>query len=348
MSKVREKGTTTNGYSGYLRLSKIYGNFQYGIAHFRNDDKYDIKDLGFQRRNNHANYFGDISYQIFKPTKHFNRIKIDLNAEIEYLNSGDKYLGNEFELKAFLMTKNRFAFGGSLTANINNQYDYFKPRVKGRFFKQKGVLEGEAWISTDYRKKFAFDIRTTLGKRANSSERYTYLRISPRFQFTDKFQLIYEFEYEKLKNEKGWVKKLNDAIIFGNRDVKSITNGLTGKLSFTIKSSLALTFRHYWSPVQYDANFYSLNSQGTLDNNDYTGNHDINYNIWNLDLSYNWEFAPGSQLVALYRNAIFNKDDLSHLSFSKNLDNLFQESITNNFSIKFIYYLDYNKIKNWF
>jgi len=348
MSNVRKNGATTDGFSGYLHLSKIYGNFQYGIAHFRNNDTYNIKDLGFQRRNNHANYFGDISYQIFKPTKHFNKIKVSLDAEIEYLNSGNEYLGNEFELDAFFVTKSRFAFGGGIETNFGNQYDYFKPRVTGRFFKQKGILEGSAWISTDYRKRLAVDIRTIAGKRANSNEDFVYLNISPRFQFTDKFQLIYDFEYTKLNDEKGWVKKLdNDAIIFGNRDVKTFTNSLSGKLNFTIKSALSLTFRHYWSPVQYNTNFFELNNQGTLDNHSHTGNHDINYNIWNLDLSYSWEFAPGSQLVALYRNSIFNKDDLSHLSFNKNLDNLFQESITNNFSIKFIYYLDYNKIKTW-
>ncbi len=348
MSNVREDGTTTDGYSGYIHLSKIFGNFQYSIAHFRNDDNYDIKDLGFQRRNNHANYFANASYQIFKPTKKFNRIRVNLFGELEYLNSNNEYLGNEFELNAFLMTKNRFAFGGEIKTNIGNQFDYFKPRVTGRFFTQKGVFEGTAWLSTDYRKKFAIDIRTIAGKRANSNENYVYLRVSPRFQFTDKFQLIYRFEYSKLNNEKGWVKKLDtDAIIFGNRAVKTITNSLSGKLSFTIKSALSLSFRHYWSPVQYSTNFFDLNSQGTLDNHSYTGNHDINYNIWNLDLSYSWEFAPGSQLVAFYRNAVFKKDDLSHLSFNKNLDNLFKESITNNFSIKFIYYLDYNKIKTW-
>ena len=126
-----------------------------------------------------------------------------------------------------------------------------------------------------------------------------------------------------------------------------VTNTLSSKLSFNTKSSIALSFRHFWSPVQYDSNYFELNNEGTLDNSSYTGNHDINYNIWNLDLNYSWEFAPGSQLVALYRNSIFNEDDLSSLNFGKNLDNLFKEPITNNISLKLIYYLDYNKLKTW-
>ncbi len=79
--------------------------------------------------------------------------------------------------------------------------------------------------------------------------------------------------------------------------------------------------------------------------NKYSENHDINFNAWNLDLNYSWEFAPGSQLVALYRNAIFNEDELSHVNFNTNLENLFKEPVLTNFSLKFIYYLDYNNLK---
>ena len=146
----------------------------------------------------------------------------------------------------------------------------------------------------------------------------------------------------------GYVNKLeNESIIFGNRERKSVTNTISGKLSFNTKSSLGLSFRYYWSPVKYDQKFYELDPKGTLINSNYLNNHDINYNIWDLDLSYSWEFAPGSQLVVLYRNSIFNSDDLSSLNFRKNLNNLFKKPNTNKFSLKLIYYLDYNNLKNW-
>ncbi len=348
MSNVRENGDITDGYSGFVRLSKIFGKVQYTLGHWRNNDTYEIKDLGFQRRNNNLNYFGEISYRIFEPTKKFNTIRISFEPEIQYLHNSNEYIGNEFELDAFFVTKERFAFGGGIETNIGDQYDFFEPRVDGRFFKQKGIFETSAWLSTDYRKKFAIDVRSTAAKRMSSNESFFYLKIAPRFQFSDRFQIIYNIEYAKLKNEKGWVNELDtNEIIFGNRAVKTFTNSLSGKFSFNIKSALALSFRHYWSPVQYSSDYFELNTEGTLDQSNYTSNHDINYNIWNLDMSYSWEFAPGSQLVALYRNAIFNADDLSYLSFGENLDNLFNESITNNFSVKFIYYLDYNKVKTW-
>lgn len=348
VSNIFENGQNIMGYAGQLRLAKTYGNYQYSIGHWRSDDKYDINDLGFQRRNNYVNYNARISYRIFEPTKYFDNYRISLEGTFRYQNNPNEYAGNEFEFDAFFITKNRFAFGADIETNLGKQSDFYEPRVDGRFFKQNGIFVTSAWFSTDYRKKFAIDVRSTYALRYNDISDYYAIDISPRYRFSDKFEIIYAFDFSKLNNELGWVNDLEDSsIIFGNRDVKTVINTLSGKLSFNTKSSLTLSFRHYWSPVKYDDNYFVLNNQGTLDNSIYSDNHNINYNIWNLDLSYSWEFAPGSQLVALYRNSIFNEDIQSHLSFGENLNNLFKVPATSNFSLKFIYYLDYNKLKTW-
>ena len=170
-----------------------------------------------------------------------------------------------------------------------------------------------------------------------------------RYRFSNKFRIEYELELFKAKNDRGYVNQLDDGtIIFGNRDRKSITNEISARYSFSVKSSLDLVFRHYWSPVTYDDQFYELEDDGSLSPHPYMNDHDINYNAWNLDLGYTWEFAPGSQLVALYRNNIFNQDNQSELNFNENLKNLFNQSMGHNFSIKMIYFIDYNNAKNWF
>lgn len=350
MSNIQEDGVNTPGYAGYIELGKTFGNWQYSIEHVRADVNYNIQDLGFQRKNNYSNYQGQISYQIFEPTKTFDKYRIRFESSVQYLNSPNTYTGNNFELDAFFMTPKRFAFGANLKTNIGNQYDYFEPRVDGRFFKQQGVFETGAWISSDYRKKLAYDISTYFAIRhKNGDNYYNSIEISPRYRFTDKFQMIYALEYGKLLNDYGYVNELeNGDIIFGNRDSKEITNTLSGQLNFSTKSSLTLAFRHYWSPVQYSDQYYLLNELGTLDPSTYSENNDINYNIWNLDLNYTWQFAPGSFLIALYRNSIFNEDELSYLNFEENLKNLFEQPINNVVSLKLIYYLDYNQTKTWF
>lgn len=348
ISNIRENGENKSGYSGLLEFAKISGNYQYEFGHSRSNDTYEINDLGYQNRNNLAVYWAEVSYRIFEPTNLFDEYRITLSGNTSYQNEPYKFADNNIALDFFFMTKTRFAFGGEINTSIGDQYNFYEPRVIGRFFKQNSEYLINGWISTDYRKKFAIDFSGTYSKRYSLDNEYAELSISPRYRFSDKFSVIYALNYSKLINDDGWATNLdNGDIIFGNRDVKEVTNTLTGNLSFNTKSTLALSFRHYWSPVKYDANFFELNNEGTLNESSYQGNHDVNYNIWNLDLSYSWEFAPGSQLVLLYRNAIFNEDGLAHLNFRKNLDNLFNEPISNNFSVKFIYYLDYNNVKSW-
>lgn len=348
MSNVYENSERNYGYTTNLRVGKTHGNIQYDVGYWHANDTYDISDLGFQRRNNYSNFRGDISYRIFEPTERFNSINVSMEVSLNYLSTGE-YTGNQFEFRSYFTKKNRFSYGISLETNIGDQYDYYEPRVDGRYFKENGVFDIGPWFSTDFRKKFALEVRTGYSKKFKTDHKYYSLNISPRYRFSDKFSINYSLRFSKHDNEKAYVTDLDDesTIIFGNREFKTITNSISGKLSFNTKSALSLSFRHNWSPVTYDDQFFELNSEGTLDTSDYYDDHNINYNVWNLDLSYAWEFAPGSQLVALYRNSFYNVDEQSYLSFQENLDNLFSQPVTHNFSVKFIYYLDYNKLRSW-
>lgn len=349
MSSVREYGENTNGASGFLSIGKEAGNWQYSISHWRSNDKYDIQDLGFQRRNNYANYNSQVSYETFEPDKTFNKIRLQLEASLRYLNKPNKYTSNELQFEAFFVTIKRFAFGAGLEFSFGEQYDYFEPRVEGRYFTQNGMGEAGLWFSTDYRKKFAIDVRTRFGDRYDNDFSFYNINLSPRYRFTDKFQMVYNLQYSQNFNDQGYVNNFgDDTIIFGVRDVKTVVNSISSTLNFNTKSNISLAFRYYWSPVKYDEQFYRLQNDGSLAPVNYNENHNINYNILNLDLSYAWEFAPGSQLIALYRNSIFNQDDQSLLTFKRNVKNLFEEPGTNILSVKFIYFIDYNNMKNWF
>nr|MCH9660819.1 hypothetical protein [Bacteroidota bacterium] len=69
---------------------------------------------------------------------------------------------------------------------------------------------------------------------------------------------------------------------------------------------------------------------------------------WNFDLSYSWQFAPGSFLTALYRNQLFNFDNAALDSYTDSLGNLFDQPINQTVSIKLQYFLDYNQIPGLF
>jgi len=346
-SSVHEFGSTTNGFFTDIELRKIGGNWQYGIEHHIQDDKYNKNDLGFQRRNNFSNFESYLSYQIFEPKGKFDSYSFSFWADLDYLYKPNKYTSNSIGLRhRFTLRNAKLYFGGMINGIIGHEYDYYEPRVTGRFHKKSGRFAINKWISTDGRKKLAIESSIFYAKRMNDDNSYINFRLSPRYRISDKFSINYTLRYSKDKNDKGFVNIINDEdIIFGKRDTKSLTNSISGNYNFNPKNALNLTFRYYWSPVEYENSFYLLNEDGLLDDSDYVANHDINYNVWNLDFSYSWEFAPGSQFVALYRNSLFKSDDLSDLKFKKNLEELFEEPMLHNFSVKFIYYLDYNKLR---
>ena len=74
----------------------------------------------------------------------------------------------------------------------------------------------------------------------------------------------------------------------------------------------------------------------------------MNYDTWNLDLSYTWQVAPGSFLTALYRNQLFNRDSNSEDNYFESLNTLFEQPIEQTFSVRLQYFIDYNNIKKIF
>jgi hypothetical protein len=101
--------------------------------------------------------------------------------------------------------------------------------------------------------------------------------------------------------------------------------------------------RHYWSRAQY-INFYTLQENGELiDNAEYYGttDYDFNYNAFNVDLVFSWQFAPGSNLSVVWKNAILDEQPQPIVNFFEDVKHTFSSDQLNSLSIKVLYYLDY-------
>ena len=347
MSMVSDNDILSRGYKFNTAVSKKIKAHSFAASLRLQDDKYDINDLGYNRRNNYANIDFSYAYNILKPTKHFNSLHIGFDVGLDHRYKPFANIQNDFELKVMATNKKYLSYGIGIEY-VTDAYDFYEPRVAGRYYLDKKHGGVWAYISSDYRKSFALDISVARFVKFDDPQNFYKINISPRFRFNSRFKLNYSFNYKKMNNFKGFVGMTNSKIYFGNMMQKSLTNTLGANYYFNTKSGLSLNFRYNWTPVTY-SNFYELEKNGTLSPVDSYSKSNINYNVWNVDLSYIWEFAPGSKLSLLYRNNIFNIDNQSDLSFFTNIDNLFDKLQTHTFITKITYYIDYNTVKNkWF
>ena len=352
MSNVNKTKQNLTGFASTFAIERTKGNFRYEFEHEFANETYDINDLGLNFKNNYNDFSAQISYRIFEPTKKFNEFNLQLYGNHQRRYIPNLSVGTEVGASLFAVTTQRFAFGGFLELNSDFK-DFFEPRRSGQYVIYNQNIGGNTWISTDYRKKFAIDVKVGSRVYSDSRQKNVNLRISPRFRFSDKFSLIYSFKYNNTINRESFVALQPTSILFGNRDLKSVENSIQGSYNFNTKQALNLSFRNFWSAATFAENqFSTLQNKGSLSPAQFLispdNNPNANFNIWNLDFSYIWEFAPGSEAILLYRNSIFNIDSQSELGYGESLGNLFEESLRQNISLRLVYYIDYNKAKNIF
>ena len=341
------------GFSSSLEIEKVSGNYRYGIENNIADKKYDINDLGILFRNNYNNFRAFGSYRIFEPTEKLNNFNIFTYFNYETLFEPSTYTGNGTGISVYAQNKKNWDMGGNINARIGKQYDYFEPREDGRFFVFQNTLNTNMWFNTNYAKKFALfghlGAVTMFDPDRDLFEFWT--GVQPRMRFNDKFSISYEIFYQDGNGSRGYVTKVDDDIIFGERAQTTVTNSIGGSYNFNSFHSLELNFRNYWATVTYDNDLFILQKDGSLSQEGtYTvadvNDPNVNFNTWNLDFRYSWQFAPGSQLTALYRNSLFNFSSASRDTYFESLESLFKQPIEHIFSLRLVYYIDYNTIKS--
>lgn len=346
------------GYTYNLSFGKISGKFTWEYEHEVIDNKYDPNDMGFLPRNNLIEDQIELAYNIFKPKGILLEMFNEIWFSYEQLYHPNTFTGFDVGLQS------RSKFTNHLSAWLNahsspfSSYNYYEPRVDGRYFRRPPAYDFNIGLSPDYRKTFVVDVRSGMWRSNEYDQSNYFLNLSPRIRINDKLMFILEFSYDKTFNDIGYVTDTlgidqNEDIIFGKRDISTWENVFDANYRFNNKSSLALRARHYWITVQYHE-FFDLLADGNLAPSDYSTSEDFGFNVFNIDMIYKWNFAPGSEINIVWKNSINTYEEPEMVNsiiqniktdYFENFNNVINTPAVNSFSIKVLYYLDYQYLK---
>jgi hypothetical protein len=343
-----------DGFKYRIAIHKTSGKVTGALRYYVENDTYNPNDLGFLQSNNIQRWTGELNYNIYKPFWRLN--KMFNYFAVTYARQYKPNTYRDFSLNGstVLIFKSFFAMGGGFEWAPAEIYDYYEPRVPGRYFINPGYWGANAWISTNYVNPFALDIRVhawDVNREDDIHRVGVYYDVSPRYRVSDRFSFIAGFNQDLAKNETGYAATLGDTIIFGTRNKNTITQWLTAKYIFSNRMGLNLIGRHYWARATYN-DFFALTEDGRLASTSYTGMangtslHNVSFNAFTIDLGFSWFFSPGSEMSIVWKNAIFQEGRLTDISYGDNLTQLFQSPQLNSFSIKLLYYLDYLKVRD--
>lgn len=342
--------STELGHTYLIEFSKTKGNFLFEFMHNTESDTYDPNDMGYIQQNNESTWYAEFDYNKNEPFWKVLNWKNEINFVYQNLYKPRKFAQFEINLSSNTTFAKKYIHVGTFfQVNPVRNQDYFEPRVEGRKFINSRSVINETWISTDYRKTLALDVRVG-GWKAFDYDRYGYwVGIGPRIRLNDKWLFIYSFNIGNDYNTYGYIEDYEDAnsnvfINFGKRDVETMTNTLNTSYTFNSKMSLSFRARHYWSRVEY-TDFHELQKNGYLGPSigyeTYNENENYNYNAFTIDMKYLWRFAPGSELSLVWKNSIYTDETKIINNYFDNLTNTFESSQINSISLKILYYLDY-------
>ena len=366
-SQIAQRGIELNdrnlktGYKYNLEFSKRRGNFQFEVNRELETKNYDINDLGFQRRANSLDHRLVLSYNQFQPKGIFNDYQYRFQMRHSKLYEPNAF--SEFQMRAdiFGSFRNFWSFSINLDATPVPSNDFFEARVAGYVFERPEDYSIGARLSSDRRKNFFMSARGRFWRRPEWNQVDNSMNISARVRIGSRFEMDHNVDYSSRNNERGYVTRLYNEnreltnVVIGVRDVRNLTNTLSSSYIFTNRMGLTFRLRHYWSRVLY-SDFFDLSEDDELSDIDYTGRnastgeplHNRNFNQFNIDMEYNWQFLPGSEVRVIWKRAIGTDDMNTELDFFNNFGNTFSSPNFDTITIRMVYFVDYLKIRNIF
>lgn len=325
---------------------KVEGKHNFGLGGEYMSKYYDPNDFGIQYYKDYTMIDGFYTYRLLNSTKRFNSFNVFTEASTRVNNTSSKIENAQISARINSQSSKNNFFGIMIGSNPLKYYDHYEPRVENRYMRQYRDMFMWLGFSPNYNKKFIVEFFPSFwGKEVKGMWGYE-LEIDPRWRINDHMVIRSNIEILEARKEMGFVDQIASNIIVGQRNQKTLTASLNWTYNFNSSISLYATARYYLTAVKYNE-FFSLGIDGEYYPTDYSAtDKDLTYNNWNFDFSFNWWYAPGSQLTFLYRNSLEYADSKYDTNISHALRNFLDNPKENTFSLRLTYFLDYNYVAN--
>ena len=351
------------GYSHQFNADKVGGLWRYGLTHTFESYNYNINDLGFLRSPNEVSFKLNGGYYQFQPSNPLlNRWNVAANVGYERLHKPFVFTDFFITANSFILYKSGFAYGGNIRLEPVETHDYFEPRTKdfSRYLVWPKNFSLGGFISTDYRKKLATDVNFSYRYFDYSGRENISFSVGPRIRFNDNFSLFWRSSFNIFNLDIGYVNKAlasgqslelkPDDVLLGLRNRSIAEHQITARFIFNAVMGIDMRIRHYWDNVSYKQ-FALMDPSGNpslviFDGKNEYGEpiYDNNYNLLNIDMQYQWRFAPGSDLIFVWKSNVFNNTKEVNSSYFDGLAQLYNADRQNSFSLRLIYFIDYQSL----
>ena len=337
------------GHQIELEFGDVDGTWTWDVGYEEWSPTYDQSDLGFQRRNNYREFSGSIGFFRAQPTGPFNRVGAGMNMGYQTYVETKDYSEYWFNMYTFGRTKNNWNINPWMYVEPFGSRDRFEPRTPGRYLTRPGFGRFGTSVRSDERKPIYFIFFGALERFWDDpygQSGYDF-GVEPSWRVNTQLTLGVETFIARNEREIGFATFREEQPVFGTRDRDIVTNSL--RIRYTVHPNLGfdLRARHYWSRVGYH-DYYDLTTNGDLSiNNEYQGDidRDQTFNALTADLIGTWRFAPGSDLLLVWKNALFASNGNADLGYFETWDGLLNQPQTQTFTLKINYWLDYDELR---
>ncbi len=346
-----EENKTETGLSHELHFGKTSGHFNFNVWQERTDTKFSSDDLGYFTNNNFLNHGAWAGYSFTEPKNWYNRIFLNFNGNVSTLSKkiepiDEMYQSARLNTNVNIQSK-KLWWIGIHTDYTFKENDFYEPRTTGWYFKRGASVGFGSWFQSNDSKKYSYSTEIFTRTNINFYKSFALdLSFTHNMRFNNKFSLSQSISFSPRFNNMGYTYVDGSADInFAKRRINTVENILSAKYNFNNKMGITFRARHYLSAVD-NKEFYLLRHDGSLlANTNYHPSANQNVNFFNIDMVYTWQFAPGSFINIVWKNATQNFSDEIEKHYFKNLSNTISQDNNNNISLKVIYFLDYLKFK---